>query len=39
VLRAFLHRTEDLVPTGAERSEAALDALLSRLLGAEPPQA
>ena len=31
-LRAFLDRTEDQVPCGEERSAAALDALLARLL-------
>lgn len=39
VLRDFLDRTEDLVPTGEERSEAAIDELLARLLGSEPPPA
>ena len=33
----FLERTERAVPCGAERSEEALDALLARLLGSEPP--
>ena len=35
VLREFLDRTEVEVPCGAERSEQAIDALLSRLLGAD----
>ena len=39
VVRDFLDRTEALVPTGEERSGAAIDALLARLLGAEPPPA
>lgn len=38
VLRDFLDRTEELVPAGEERSDAAIDELLRRLLGAEPPQ-
>ena len=33
----FLARTEQAVPCGAERSDEAIDALLARLLGAEPP--
>jgi hypothetical protein len=37
VARAFLDRTELAVPAGEERSEQAIDALLARLLGAEPP--
>lgn len=37
VARDFLDRTERQVSTGAERSGAAIDALLDRLLGAEPP--
>jgi hypothetical protein len=37
VVRDFLDRTEDAVPTGEERSADAIDALLGRLLGAEPP--
>jgi hypothetical protein len=37
VLRDFLDRTEQVVPTGAEHSDAAIDALLARLLGSEPP--
>ena len=37
VARAFLERTEAAVPAGEERSEQAIDALLARLLGAEPP--
>jgi hypothetical protein len=36
-VRAFLEQTERAVPSGTERSEDALDALLARLLGAEPP--
>jgi hypothetical protein len=32
VLRAFLQRTEELVPHGEERSAEAIDALLARLL-------
>lgn len=36
VARAFLARTEQLVPFGEERSELAIEALLTRLLGAEP---
>ncbi len=35
--RDFLERTERLVPSGSERSGPALDALLARLLGSEPP--
>jgi hypothetical protein len=37
LLRDFLDRTEEVVPTGSERSDAAIDALLARLLGSEPP--
>ena len=33
----FLERTEAEVPSGSERSDDAIDALLARLLGAEPP--
>jgi hypothetical protein len=33
----FLERTEAEVPSGSERSDEAIDALLARLLGAEPP--
>ncbi|MFP5220395.1 MAG: SsgA family sporulation/cell division regulator, partial [Actinomycetes bacterium] len=36
-VRAFLDRTEAVVPAGAEASDAAIDALLTRLLGEEPP--
>lgn len=39
VAREFLDRTEASVPCGEERSDAAIDALLSRLLGSEPPAA
>ncbi len=35
---AFLEQTEQLVPSGTERSEDAIDALLARLLGAQPPE-
>jgi hypothetical protein len=35
VARDFLDRTEAAVPCGEERSEAAIDALLARLLSAE----
>jgi len=35
----FLERTERAVPSGTERSDEAIDALLARLLGAEPPGA
>ena len=35
--REFLARTEESVPCGAERSDEAIDALLARLLGSEPP--
>ncbi len=35
--REFLGRTERVVPSGSERSGPALDALLARLLGSEPP--
>lgn len=38
VVRAFLDRTHAVVPTGAETSDDAVDALLARLLGAEPDQ-
>ncbi len=34
----FLERTERAVPSGSERSGDALDALLARLLGGEPPE-
>ncbi|HVM28476.1 MAG TPA: SsgA family sporulation/cell division regulator [Mycobacteriales bacterium] len=37
VVREFLDRSERVVPTGAERSDDAIDALLTRLLGTEPP--
>jgi hypothetical protein len=37
VAQDFLARTEALVPAGEERSEQVIDALLDRLLGAEPP--
>jgi hypothetical protein len=33
----FLEQTERAVPSGTERSEDAIDALLARLLGTEPP--
>ena len=33
----FLEQTERAVPSGTERSEEAIDALLARLLGTEPP--
>jgi hypothetical protein len=36
-VRTFLEQTERAVPSGTERSEDAIDALLARLLGAEPP--
>jgi hypothetical protein len=36
--RTFLARTELVVPSGEESSEQAVDALLVRLLGAEPPR-
>ena len=36
-VREFLDRTERVVATGAEASDAAIDALLARLLGEEPP--
>jgi hypothetical protein len=36
---AFLEQTEQAVPCGSERSEEAIDALLTRLLGAQPPDA
>lgn len=39
VARTFLERTEQVVPAGGEASEQAIDALLSHLLGAEPPEA
>ena len=35
----FLERTQAEVPSGSEGSEQAIDALLARLLGAEPPGA
>jgi hypothetical protein len=35
-VRAFLDRTEREVPSGSERSDDAVDALISRLLGADP---
>ncbi len=35
--RDFLERTEAAVPSGSERSEHAIDELLARLLGAQPP--
>jgi hypothetical protein len=38
VAREFLARTEEHVASGDERSEDAIDALLSHLLGAEPPR-
>ena len=38
-VREFLDRTERAVPSGSERSGEAIDALLARLLGAEPPDA
>lgn len=38
VVRAFLDRTDEVVPAGAEASDEAVDALLARLLGAEPGQ-
>ena len=34
---AFLEQTERAVPCGSERSEDAIDALLARLLGTQPP--
>ena len=34
---AFLEDTERVVPSGTERSEDAIDALLARLLGTQPP--
>jgi hypothetical protein len=37
VAQDFLARTEEWGPAGEERSEQAIDALLDRLLGAEPP--
>lgn len=37
LVHEFLDRTEEQVATGAEASDAALDALLARLLGSEPP--
>lgn len=37
LMHEFLDRTEEQVATGAEASDAALDALLARLLGSEPP--
>jgi hypothetical protein len=36
-LLAFLEQTERAVPSGSERSEEAIDALLAKLLGAQPP--
>ena len=36
VVRDFLARTEASVPSGEERPEPAIDALLARLLGVEP---
>jgi len=36
---AFLEQTEQTVPSGTERSEEAIDALLARLLGTQPPDA
>jgi hypothetical protein len=36
--RSFLERTERCVPCGEERSDEAIDALLRRLLGDQPPQ-
>ena len=36
---SFLEQTERSVPCGSERSDQAIDALLSRLLGAQPPDA
>jgi len=36
---AFLDETERAVPCGSERSEQAIDALLARLLGTQPPDA
>ena len=38
-VREFLERTQRAVPTGSERSGQAIDALLARLLGVEPPDA
>ena len=35
---AFLEQTERSVPSGSERSDQAIDALLARLLGTEPPE-
>lgn len=37
LVRDFLARTQACVPCGEERSDEAIDALLTRLLGAEPP--
>ena len=37
-VRDFLARTEHAVPCGSERSDDAIDALLTRLLGAQPPE-
>jgi hypothetical protein len=37
VVRDFLDRTEQVVAAGSETSDATVDALLARLLGAEPP--
>lgn len=39
VVRDFLDHTDEVVPAGAEASDDAVDALLARLLGAEPGQA
>lgn len=36
---AFLEQTERAVPSGTERSGDAIDALLARLLGTQPPDA
>ena len=36
-LLAFLEQTERAVPSGSERSEEAIDALLAKLLGTQPP--
>ena len=36
-LLAFLEQTEQAVPSGSERSEEAIDALLAKLLGTQPP--
>ena len=37
-VRDFLARTEHAIPCGSERSDEAIDALLTRLLGAQPPE-